>query len=66
MIEVTSVGKISNLLINIKEPSAGLSNVVVFKTGGLAKTLGVVPTFINAENNIVASSSMVTFQKSKS
>lgn len=62
---MTSVGKISNLLINIKEASAGLLNQVVFKTGGLAKTLGAVPTFMNAEYHTVTSSSMVTFQKSK-
>lgn len=64
---MTSVGKISNLFINIKEVRAGLLllNQTVFKTGGLAKTLVALSTLRTAESNILGSFSLVTFQKSE-
>lgn len=67
MIAMTSVGKISNLLINIREVRAGLLllNLMVFKTGGLGKTLAALFTLTIAEYNILASFLLVTFQKSE-
>lgn len=46
MIEMVSVGKISNLFINIKDVQTRLLllNLMVFKISGMAKTLGTLFT----------------------